>query len=571
MTGLEALCGTLAGLGVRHVFGLPGTQNAPFFSALPGYGIRPILATHELSASFMANGYARASGRVGVLATIPGPGFAFAIAGVAEARLDSVPLLHLVGTPARGRQRFQHQALDQAGIAGSLMKGVLEVGSPAEVEFRLREAWSLAQQGEPGPVLVHLTPDALLGAAGDAMDSSASSPPSLASLGTPWADELRALLASAERPVIFAGAGALASAGELQALAERLPAPVFTTLTARGVVPEDHRCALAFDSDRGGLHELNDLLEDADLILALGCKFSHNGTSGFRLNLPQDRLVHVNTDPEALGSSYPARLAIEARVEDVLAVVGGAPHSASKWTEVELARAKARIGAIRPPSVPEPRFAGVPGGTPEAFFQALRAAVPREGVVVTDSGLHQVMTRRYFQVLRPGGLMTPADLQSMGFGVPAAIGAAIAEPDRPVVSIVGDGGFLMTAMDLACAAREKVPVTVVVFNDGYLNLIRIQQLRDAGFGSAVSLETPHLEALAAAMGVDYRLVDGDPTSVLRGAIAHAGPTLVEVRLGDSNAMRRMHGVGLATAVARRALPSGVVGGAKRLLKALGLR
>ncbi len=571
MIGLEALCGTLASLGVGHVFGLPGTQNAAFFSALPKHGIRPILATHELSASFMANGYARASGRVGVLATIPGPGFAVAIAGVAEARLDSVPLLQLVGTPARGRQRFQHQALDQAGIAGPLVKRVVEVGSAAEVESRLREAWSLAQEGEPGPVLLHLTPEALRGGVGTAVAMSRSRPPSPIPFGTAWADELRALLASTERPVIFAGAGALASAAELQALAERLPAPVFTTLTARGVVPEDHPCALAFDADRGGLSDLNDLLERADLILALGCKFSHNGTSGFRLRLPEDRLVHVNTDPQALGSSYPARLAIEARVEDVLAVVGETSPSGSKWTAAELAEAKSRIGTVRPPSVPEPRFAGVRGGTPEAFFQALRTALPPEAIVVTDSGLHQVMTRRYFQVLRPGGLMTPSDLQSMGFGVPAALGAAIAAPERPVVAIVGDGGFLMTAMDLACAAREHVPVTVVVFNDGYLNLIRVQQLRDSGFSSAVRLETPHLEALAAAMGVDYRLVDGDPTSVLRDAVAHGGSTLVEVRLGDSTAMRRMRGVGVATAAARRVLPSGVIGQVKRLLTTLGLR
>lgn len=571
MTGLELLCRTLAKLGVDHVFGLPGTQNASFFTALPKHGIRPVLATHELSAAFMANGYARASGRVGVMATIPGPGFAFAIAGVAEARLDSVPLLHLVGTPARGQQRFQHQALDQAGIAGPLVKGVLEVATADDVGLRLQEAWRLAQAGEPGPVLVHLTPEALRGTVGTGADTSPSAQPSPAPLDTPWADTLRALLASAARPVIFAGAGALASAPEVQALAERLPAPVFTTLTARGVVPEDHSAALAFDDARGGLSELNDLLERADLILALGCKLSHNGTSGFRIKLPEDRLVHVNTDREALGSNYPARLAIEARVEDVLAAVGATSYSASKWSAGELAEAKARIGTARPPIVPEPRFAGVPGGTPESFFRALRAALPPAGVVVTDSGLHQTMTRRYFEVLHAGGLVTPADLQSMGFGVPAAIGAALAEPDRPVVAVVGDGGFLMTAMDLVCAARERVPVTVVVFNDGYLNLIRVQQLRDVGYGSAVSLETPDLKALAAAMGVDYRLVDGDPQSVLRDAIANAGPTLVEVRLGDSNAIRRMRSLGLASEAARRVLPSGMIGQAKRLLKALGLR
>jgi acetolactate synthase-1/2/3 large subunit len=568
MTGLDALCAGLAKLEVRHVFGLPGTQNAAFFSALPKHGIRPVLATHELSASFMANGYARASGRVGVLATIPGPGFAFAIAGLAEARLDSVPLLHLVGTPARGPKRFPHQAMDQAGIAGPLVKGVVEVGTADEVEARLQEAWRLAQEGEPGPVLLHLVPEALRASAAGGVAGPAGERSAATTSTADWAGPLRALVAAAERPVIFAGAGALSSAAGVQALAERLTAPTFTTLTARGLVPEDHPCSLAFDADRGGLSALNELLHQADLILALGCKFSHNGTSGFRLKLPEDRLVHVNTDAEALGSSYPARLEIQARVEDVLGAIEPPPDSGSTWTGAELAYAKSRIGAVRPPRVPEPRFAGVPGGTPAAFFRALRAALPPEAVVVTDSGLHQVMTRRYLQVLRPGGLVAPADLQSMGFGVPAAIGAAIAEPSRPVVAVVGDGGFLMAAMDLACAARERVSVTVVVFNDGYLNLIRVQQLRDEGTGSAVSLKTPDLEALAAAMAVDYHLVDGDPGPVLRAAIGHPGPTLVEVRLGDSNAMRAMRGVGLATAAARRVLPSGLIGRLKRFAKAL---
>ncbi len=219
--------------------------------------------------------------------------------------------------------------------------------------------------------------------------------------------------------------------------------------------------------------------------------------------------------------------------------------------------------------MPEPRFADIPGGTPEAFFRALRRALPRDAIVVTDSGLHQVMTRRYLEVLSPRGLVTPADFQSMGFGVPAAIGAALAEPSRPVVAVVGDGGFLMSAMDLACAAREQVPVVVVVFNDGYLNLIRMQQVRDEGVGSAVRLDTPDLEGLAAAMSVGYGLLEGDVEAAIRAATAGDGPTLLEVRLGDSPAIRRMRGVGLAKRTARRALGHGLMGRLKGLVRALG--
>lgn len=571
MTGLDALCAGLTKLGVRHVFGLPGTQNAPFFSALPKHGIRPVLATHELSASFMANGYARASGRVGVLATIPGPGFAYAIPGLAEARLDSVPVLHLVGTPARGQRRFLHQAIDQAGIAGPLVKRVIEVAAAGDIAAAMAKAHALALEGEPGPVMLHLVPEALR--AHVAENVARASPVHGRADAAPapgWAAPLREMVAASERPVLFVGGGAMASAAEVRALAERWSAPTFTTLTARGVIPENHSCALAFDADRGGLTELNALIERSDLIFALGCKFSHNGTSGFGIRLPEDRLIHVNTDAEALGSSYPTRLPIRASVEEVLAELGrdGDAPSRSRWTSAELADARQRIGTPAPARVPEPRFAGVPGGTPAAFFGALRRALPPEGIVVTDSGLHQIMTRRYLDVLEPRGLITPADLQSMGFGVPAAIGAAIAQPARPVVAVVGDGGFLMAAMDLVCAAREKVPVTVVVFNDGHLNLIRVQQLRDEGVGSGVDLETPDLATLAASMGVDHRLVDGDPEKVLREAVATPGPTLVEVRLGDSTAIRTMRGVGLATNAARRVLPPGLIGRMKGWMKAL---
>ena len=395
------------------------------------------------------------------------------------------------------------------------------MGSAGEVDALLREAWRLAQEGEPGPVLLHLVPEALREAVGPAGGGTRSVDPG-AHPGADrppdpdWADALRTLVAAAERPVIFAGGGALSSAEELRALAERLTAPTFTTLTARGILPEDHRCALAFDADRGGLSELNELLDRADLILALGCKFSHNGTSGFRLRLAEDRLVHVNTDPEALGSTYPRPHG------DPGAGRGGAARGrGGRGARVRVDGGGGRRGegahrrGPRRRACPSRASRACPAGTPEAFFGALRRALPRDGTVVTDSGLHQVMTRRYLEVLRPGGLLAPADLQSMGFGVPAAIGAAISEPSGPVVAVVGDGGFLMAAMDLACAARERVPVTVVVFNDGYLNLIRVQQLRDEGNGSGVTLETPHLEALAASMGVDYRLVDGDPEGVLR--------------------------------------------------------
>ncbi|HSM59949.1 MAG TPA: thiamine pyrophosphate-binding protein, partial [Longimicrobiales bacterium] len=229
MNGVEALCGALLRRGVRHVFGLPGTQNAELFTALRRARVRPVLGTHELAASFMAIGYARVTGAPAVLATIPGPGFAFALPGLAEAGLDSVPLVHVVGTPARGPQRFKHQEIDQAAIAAPLVKRVVEVGSAADVARAFDEAWRLAASGEPGPVLLHVAPEALSGRAPEGVATSDRSPDAPAGAGREAAlagtAALADLLRDAARPVLFVGGGAARAAADVRRRAEALRAP----------------------------------------------------------------------------------------------------------------------------------------------------------------------------------------------------------------------------------------------------------------------------------------------------------------------------------------------------------
>lgn len=571
MTGTEVLCRTLRRLGVRYVFGMPGSQNADFYAQLPDHGLRPILATQETSAAFMANGYARASRDVAVLATIPGPGFTYALPGLAEARLDSAAVLHITGTPATGGgRRFQHQRIDQAAIATPLVKDIVEVRGADEMAGAVERAHRTALAGEPGPVLLHVDSTAMqeeVSADEVRREEATRSEGGGRSREVPWRDRLLDRLRSSRRPVVFVGAGSGGAAASVVELVERLRAPAFSTVSGRGIVPEDHRNALGFDPDRGRLQELNELLDTADRILALGCKLSHNGTAGFRLRLPQEKLVHVNTDPEALGPNYPAETAIQARVEEVIpaALEELSEGGSSDWTDAEIAEWKERISDPRTPS-DEPRIQGVDGGRPRAFFQALRESLPRESTVATDAGLHQVLTRRYFPVWTAGGLLTPTDFQSMGFGVPAAVGAKLAEPSRPVVAVVGDGAFLISATDLAAAVREEVPVVVVVFHDGFLNLIRLQQIRDHGRPSAVDLLTPDLEVFAEALGIRYRRIEGRPAETLRAAVEDGRPTLVEVRLRDSSGIRKQRRRGRAKHLVRRTLGRRVIERIKSMLR-----
>jgi acetolactate synthase-1/2/3 large subunit len=235
----------------------------------------------------------------------------------------------------------------------------------------------------------------------------------------------------------------------------------------------------------------------------------------------------------------------------------------SAWSAEQVADLKRRFSMDRPADPPEPVVDGTGAGS---FFTALRVALPRDAILVTDSGLHQVLARRYFPVLAPGGLIFPSDFQSMGFGLPAAIGAKLAAPDRPVVVVLGDGGFLMSGLELATAVRDSVPVVVIVFNDGQLNLIRMQQLREFGRPHGVELRVPDLGQLAESFGARYLASAGDISSRIREAISDAQPTLIEVVVGDSPTISRVRTRSLARGAVRRVLGRRLLGWLKGRLR-----
>lgn len=560
--GADLLRGTLERLGVEHVFGLPGTQNVGLFDVLRQSRLRTVVATSELAAGFMANGYARTSGRVGVLCAIPGPGFTWAITAVAEARHDSVPIVVLTGTPEGGRP-FALQALDQEGMIGPVAKGVLRAGVPGELATILCRAHALALDGEPGPVVVEL-PDRLLLAAVDSPDPPIAPSPDSPALDPIQWNELVQSLQRSTRPLIMAGQGCAAAPTELRALAERLGAPVATSISGRGVIPENHALALAVEPSGPGIGALNDLARRADLILVLGWKLSHNGSGGFQLRLPAERLIQVDRSAGVLNANYPARLGVRADVPALLARLAPVPLSRSSWSpaEIEACRAAARVesGPV------EPVINGVEPATPSAFFAALRLALPDDAVLALDSGLHQMLARRYFRVLAPRGFLLPTDFQSMGFGIPAAMGAAFAAPGRRVVALVGDGGFAMSGLELAVAVRERISLTVIVFVDESLGLIRLQQYREFGHEFGTRVDPLDLAAFAQAVGAAYVPLTGNAESTLREATRGNGVTIVEVSVGDSAAMIRLRAGGAARGAVRSILPPGFLARVKRWIR-----
>jgi len=565
-TGAARICEALEKANVRCVFGLPGTQTVELFEALRRSSVRTVVPSNELSAAFMAGGWARVTGEPGVLLTIPGPGFTWALTGVAEARLDSIPLLHISGAPASAPpdKRFRQQELAQAAIATPMVKAVIEPDDDSDLGVALLECLALARSGEPGPVLLQVSSTSL----SRERTYAALQPVPLAAINPLALESVCARLRDARRPILMMGQGTNKFAESIRTLVDQVRAPLLTTPSARGVLPEDHPLNFGFDPFAASIRDVNELVKSSDLILVVGCKLAHSGTAGFQLELPVDRLVHVDASTDVVGANYRASLGVVADAGDLLrALVASAP-ARSSWTEDELEAWRVRF-AVRTKGSRESRIAGTSAADARGFFEALRRAMPIDAILVLDSGSHQIVARRYYRVLTPRGLITPTNLQSMGFAIPTAIGAKLAEPKRAVVALLGDGGFAMTALELLTAVREKVSLVVIVFVDGAFGQIRMQQLANYGVSYGVALETPDLRLLAESIGARHEMVgDNDAESVVRCALGHSGVTVIEVRVGDTLAIRRTAAVARARDVTRRLTGPGVLRFAKQLIRGL---
>jgi acetolactate synthase-1/2/3 large subunit len=539
--GADAVCAALKAAGVDTVFGVPGTQTVPFYEALRGAGIRTVTATHELAATFMAQGHYRSSGRLAAVSAIPGPGFAFTLAALAEASLDSAAVVLLTGSPPvcrKGRRRSQ--AIDQATMAGPVVKEVIDVVDASQVSECVSRACRLAEAGEPGPVLVQFA----AGVYGEPLDEERMA----AAFAQPMHDEHRTaieeaarVVANAGRVLIYAGQGASGVAAELRRVVAELEAVVATTPSGRGVVPEDDIRLLPLDAT-GDLTAINSVAAECDAVVVLGAGLAENGSVGFGLDFPSDRLVRVDASAAVLARPPAARWSVAASAGEFLAAVlnaaaEGGRNAGDSGFNADAARAmRSRFTDRRTGGPSDARIAG---GDARSFFAALRRGVPADGCLVLDSGMHQLLARRHYVVMAPRGLLFPSDFQSMAFGLPAAIGAKLAQPNRAVVALVGDGGFAMTGLELSTAVRLRLTLPVVVFDDRALGLIRLDQLLAHGRTHGTERGGLDYEAMADAVGCAYARVGTDDVEAeLDAALRRSGPTLMVVPVGDAPALRR---------------------------------
>jgi acetolactate synthase-1/2/3 large subunit len=506
-TGAHILWECLVREGVTDVFGYPGGAILPAYDAMLEYPIRHVLARHEQGATHMADGYARASGRVGVAIATSGPGATNMVTGLATAMLDSSPIVCItgqVGSALIGTDAFQET--DITGVTLPVTKHNYLVRRAGDVAPAIREAFHIARSGRPGPVLVDITKDAQQTTAAFDWDAAEPRPHGRPDPPPLDADLARALdlLNRAERPVILAGHGILlgSAMAELAALAERGQIPVAMTLLGIGGFPASHPLNLGMMGMHGEAW-VNGAIQQADLLIALGMRFDDRVTGSIRTYAPDARKIHVDIDPAEIGKNVAVDVGLVGDVRRVIGdmLPGVAARNRTSWLST-IAALKGDSAVRDIQNLPDN------GHLYAAHVMSdLWRATSGDALVVTDVGQHQMWEAQYYHHDQPYSLITSGGLGTMGFAVPAAIGAKVARPDAEVWAIAGDGGFQMTMAELATIVQERLAINIAVVNNGYLGMVRQwQELFYDRRYAATPLVSPDFVAIAQAYGLPARRV-----------------------------------------------------------------
>lgn len=529
LTGAKAVIATLQAHGITTIFGIPGVHTLPIYDALRDTPeIRHVLARHEQGAGFMAEGYARVTGQPGVVCTITGPGVTNVATPVASAYTDSVPLLVIstsLSRASQGRPRGElHDLKSQFGMMESLAGWTRSVAFVEEIPSAIHDAIYALRAGRPRAAYLQIPLDLLTIEADIPVPEPAEVVP-LQPTKKAIADTA-ALLRQARRPFIIAGAGVTAAGANqsLAHLAELLHAPVLLNAKSHDVLPNDHPLVITTMPFRLP-PAINELARSSDGVLVVGSKLSAVRTGGGRLPLPS-ALAQIDIDPAEIGRNYPvavsvvadARLALNA-LFDELSVNPGT--WLDQTDEIAAAREAVKQHTHRT------------YGESVAMLDAIRAALPRESIIISDMTVLGYASSGYLPVYEPRTYINPSEFCTIGCGLPIALGAKVAAPDRPVLALCGDGGFLLNVGELASAVQEKIDIIIVIFNDSTYTAVKNSQTANfQGRYIATDLVAPDYVALARAFGATGVLAQsaGELRDAIEAALQRAGTTLIEVPL-----------------------------------------
>ncbi len=540
-------------IGVDVVFGLCGHTVIALLDALGKSRVRFISTRHEQVAAHAADGYARASGKPGVLLTHLGPGLTNATTGVANAALDSVPMVVIAGDiPSYYYGRHPHQEVnlhkdaDQFDIYRPFCKRVYRVDRVGDLPRIVERAFHLCQTGRPGPVLVDVPMDIL--SADLPVGSFQKDPPTVApaAIDPSAVSRIIEILASAERPVIYAGGGVISSRAtrELASLAEALEIPVAHTLMGKGCLPDGHPLLLG-QTGFWGVPIANEMCRTADVILALGTRLAEANSSSWNTNftfsIPPTRLIHIDIDPAELGRNYPTELGVVADAKSALATLGaaaqGKSHRGRPGLRQKIADGLASFAANWKSEWDSDQFPL----RPERILGELRKAVPEDGFIVTDVGWNKNGVAQQFRFTVPGTFITPSGLATMGFGPAAVLGVKVAQPKRAAVALIGDGAFSSNMSVIATAMEAEIPaVWVVMDNCAYGTIAGLEEMHYGwsfgclfeSKGKPYSVDYAAVARACGARGVAVKAAKGLGPA-LQEALASNLPTVIQVPMENA--------------------------------------
>jgi acetolactate synthase-1/2/3 large subunit len=527
-TGAQILCESLVREGVEVIFGFPGGSVLPLYDTLPQFPtIRHILVRHEQAAAHAADGYARATGKAGVCLATSGPGATNLVTGIANACLDSSPVVAITGQVARpfiGKDAFQE--IDITGITLPITKHNYLVLDAKELAMVVKEAFYIAQTGRPGPVLIDIPRDVFQQEAEFRYPEKLNLPGYKPTLFGHPAQIKRAaeVINAAQQPIILAGRGVIISKAfdELKDLAERAQIPVVTTLLGIGCFPETHLLSFGW-LGMHGMAYANKAIHNADVIVAIGMRFDDRATGVVSHFAPKARIVHIDIDPAEIGKNVQVDVPIVGDVKNILGVLNEqiVPREHLDWfNQVDKWRDEHPALAIRDSETVLPQF----------VVRQIYEVTKGNAIVVTGVGQNQMWSAQFYFYDKPNSLISSGGLGTMGFELPAAIGAKVGQPDEIVWCIAGDGGFQMTIQELATVVQENLAVKIAILNNGFLGMVR--QWQELFYGRRyvhTPLTGPDFVKIAEAYGVpamrvsDKKLV----VSSIEKAMDHNGPYLLD--------------------------------------------
>lgn len=546
-TGAELAAFALEQIGVTHTFGIPGVHNTELYDELnKSKKITPTLVTHEMGAAFMADAMSRTGDGIGTLLIVPAAGVTHAASGIGEAYLAGIPMLIISGgIHTESGNHFQLHDMDQHTLLSPITKGSFHILSHEDVIPTLYAAYQLAMRGEPGPVFVEL-PYNIGNFLGDveAMPAFAGLEPQ-PKFDQTLVEQAAELLVKAKQPGLFLGWGAVACEKEMVELAELLGAPVATSLQGLSVFPGNHPLHTGMGAGAYSVPAGEKAFAQCDAMLAVGVRFAEIPTGSFSMKVPE-KLIHVDINPVVFNKNYPAEIAVQG---DARQVIPALLEAVKKLVPKEKDGSLQALIAKQKQAYADEWLAHDSGErvNPAAFFNALREQAADDTIVVADDGNHTYLVAELMPIHGARRYISPTDFNAMGYCVPAVIGAKLANPDTPVVGVVGDGALLMTGMEMITAVRKQLGVVVFVFSDGELSQIAQVQELPYNRKTCTVLHEFQVKSLADAVGAEFVAINSpsDIDTGIQQALALAAenkPVYVDVRVDYSKRTRFTKGI-----------------------------